>query len=322
MADNKKYFLDFGGLQSLWNKMKNTFANKSEVDKNLETIINMVLAVSPKEVNIYSDALLAAPNVAPGIAIKVKNEETVNNEIKSAGIYLVENTNPVSLIYVGNSNSSISTEELANIINKIAKLESEAIKYVSISNGTNTIGSYTVTDNTLVIIHDDEFIANSDSINALTHRAIAAKFGELESLLTLIPKFEIKIVDELPTDNISFSTVYLLKSNNPTDNNLYTEYLYIHDNNGNYWEKLGEQKISLSDYVTKSEVENIVNQKMKSYTTKDDLQIAKDDILNTISENYAKKSDVLTENDIINSISTGNIGEKIKITTEQIENLI
>ena len=322
MADNKKYFLDLGGLQSLWTKMKNTFASKTEVENNLETILNMVLAVSPKEVNSYSEAISAAPSVAPGIAIKVKNEETVNDVIKPAGIYLVESIDPVSLIYVGNSNSNISTEELANIINNIAKLESEVVKYVTITDGTNTLGSYEVKDNTLVIVHDDEFVANSNSINALTHRAIAAKFGELESLLTSIPKFEIKIVDELPTSDISFSTVYLLKSNNPTDNNLYVEYIYIHDNDGNYWEKLGEQTIILSDYVTKNELESLVNDYMKNYVTKDEIQTVKNEILNTVSENYATKSEILSETDIITSITAGVIGDDIKITEEQIEQLV
>lgn len=329
MADNKKYFLDFGGLQTLWNKMKGTFAGKAatetaitDINKNLETILNMVLAVSPKVVDNYSAALLAAPEVVPGIAIKVKNEETINDVVKPAGIYLIENTDPVALIYVGNTNSNISNEELANIIAKIATLEANAIKKVSITDGTNELGTFNIENNTLLIVHDDRVEANSNSINSLTHRAISAKFGELESLLTSIPKFEIKIVDELPTENLSFSTVYLVKNTDSSSNNLYTEYIYVHNNDGNIWEKLGEQTISLSNYVTKTEVESLVNNEMKNYASSTDLQQTKNDILVTVSETYAKKTDVLTEQDIITSITTGSIGEGIKITDEQIKQLI
>jgi hypothetical protein len=52
--------------------------------------------------------------------------------------------------------------------------------------------------------------------------------------ISSIPKFTIEVVDELPTENISNTTVYLLRINDET-NNMYEEYIYV----GDTWELLG-----------------------------------------------------------------------------------
>lgn len=351
MAETKKFFLDLEGLNSLWSKIKTTFASKSEVQSfkdetaatvaqinqalgtantNVENVLNMVLAVSPKEVNTYSEALLSASTIVPGIAVKVKNAEEVDGVSRPAGIYLVENTNPASLVYVGSSESNLNTEEIANLINKVAELEKNVVTKVLVTNESGaTLSSEFIADNTLIIKRDDQVVANSDSVNALTHRAIAAKFGEFEARLSSIPKFEIAVVEELPTDGISFSKIYLLKNTNSSTNNLYTEYLYIQDStNGNHWEKLGEQTIVLSDYVTKSEVEQVINAAMKDYATKVDVAQAKAEVLSEVSKTYAtietvasKVSASEVEGIILTSIQEGMIGKEIAITNEQIESL-
>ena len=59
---------------------------------------------------------------------------------------------------------------------------------------------------------------------------------EVNSLISLIPKFQIKVVQSLPTKNISTTTIYLVKtSESGTD--VFTEYIYVDGK----WEKLGSQ---------------------------------------------------------------------------------
>lgn len=345
MSENKKYFLDFGGLQTLWTKMKNTFANKAEVtesinnvnteisviNSNLESILNSILAISPKEVDNYTAAVAVASQIAPGIAIKVKNDETINGEVKSAGIYLVENLNPISLVFVGNSNSNVSTEELANIISRISTIEQNYIKTVIISDGRVSLGSYNVDDNNnLVIIRDDKVEVNSESINTLTHRAIAAKFKEMAEMISVIPTFKVSVVASLPTENISLSTIYFVKNDKTTTNNLFSEYIYVQDSGGNWiWEKLGEHTINTSDIITNEQLNNAINSALKDYVTTANLESSllsqKTEILDEISNNYVSKeyaqNNYMSENDIINSIQTGNIGNTIYITDEQINSL-
>lgn len=81
--------------------------------------------------------------------------------------------------------------------------------------------------------------------------------AETNELVSKIPKFAIEVVDTLPTDNISNTTVYLVKSSAEVSN-LYTEYIYV---NGN-WEELGEQTVDLSNYYTKQETDAAIEAAM------------------------------------------------------------
>lgn len=92
-------------------------------------------------------------------------------------------------------------------------------------------------------------LQKDDIIIALDQRTIVNSGVQLSKLatkdeLSAIPKFAIQVVTSLPTTNISTTTVYLLSSGSET-NNLYTEYIYVNSK----WEKLGEQKVDLSNYV-------------------------------------------------------------------------
>lgn len=92
-------------------------------------------------------------------------------------------------------------------------------------------------------------------INGGTSDQILLGDGSTTSLQTIknsisaIPKFRTAVVNSLPDDAEakSESTIYLVKSGNDTQN-LYTEYIWI---NG-AWEKLGEQKVNLDNYLTQS----------------------------------------------------------------------
>lgn len=69
------------------------------------------------------------------------------------------------------------------------------------------------------------------------------------------------VVESLPTSDIE-NKVYLVKSSLTSDDNIYSEYIYIGNRNGVYdatkWEKLGEvaAKTDLSEYYKKTEVFN------------------------------------------------------------------
>lgn len=354
MADTNKtqrFFLDLEGLGALWTKIKSSFASKSEteaalstindniagVEKSLETVLNMVLAVSPKEVENYSAALTSAAQVVPGIAIKVLNDETIDGEVKPAGIYLVENLNPVSLIFVGDANSSVDAEELAAIVARIADLEAKVVKSVSVTDGTNSIGSYEVANNTLYLIHDDAVDVNSNSINALTHRAIAAKFKEMAEMITLIPRFKIAVVDSLPTSDISASTIYLVKNTDPETNNMYAEWIYVQASSTEWvWEKLGEQAMNVSGGVTMEQVTYAINESLKDYVTTENLNNAianakteiKNEIKSEISDEYLTKEEAAdmfaTEESILSSLQStaeGSLGSTISIPLSDIESL-
>ena len=66
---------------------------------------------------------------------------------------------------------------------------------------------------------------------------------EVDNMVSAIPKFDIKVVDTLPTEDISSTTVYLLMVEGK---DRFEEYIYV---NGE-WDKLGDGNIDLSDYAT------------------------------------------------------------------------
>lgn len=77
---------------------------------------------------------------------------------------------------------------------------------------------------------------------------------EVNNLVDMIPKFAIEVVTTLPTTKISTTTIYLIKTSETETGNLYTEYIYVNDS----WEILGIQKLDLTNYYTKQEVDNLI----------------------------------------------------------------
>lgn len=79
--------------------------------------------------------------------------------------------------------------------------------------------------------------------------------AQVDYLINEIPKFDIEIVETLPTQDISETTIYLVPNgDNPLSGNGYEEYIYINNN----WELIGTTNIDLSDYYTKEEVDELI----------------------------------------------------------------
>ena len=77
--------------------------------------------------------------------------------------------------------------------------------------------------------------------------------NNLRNSISLIPKFEIIVCDELPTSNINLNALYLMRNAESSTNNLYTEYVY---KNGD-WEVLGIRKSEITNMVTTDTTQNI-----------------------------------------------------------------
>ena len=414
MADTQKYFLDLVGLTKLWNKIKASFADKEQtqasidsingniqslderiqiVDNDVNNLETTVLTIAPREVNYYSEAIEASKELAVGTPINVRLPETSADDPTpsgySTGIYMVVASGVIK--YISTSDGDADASDITALGNRVTSLEDTVVKSAEIidEKGTQLGQSFSVTDNVLLIAHDDTFDINSESVKALTHRAVAAKFRNIENSLTQIPKFKVAVVDELPTDEISLSTIYLVRNTTVSDNNLFTEYIYVEtvkdnpettdvDESRYAWEKLGEQTLVIEDIVTQNQLNNAINTALSEYSKTADIrdmiseanENLKIDVLKTVEETYATietveelakdiesvtgdlskyltKDDAaityltqndaantylskteaeqkgwLTEDDVLTSIQSGNIGNAIVITEEQIENMI
>lgn len=74
---------------------------------------------------------------------------------------------------------------------------------------------------------------------------------EIDDMLAAFASLDLKVVEELPSTEISTKSIYLLKINGD-ENNGYEEYIYV---NG-VWEMIGTTKVDLSEYATKIELSN------------------------------------------------------------------
>lgn len=105
--------------------------------------------------------------------------------------------------------------------------------------------------------NDGVFITNA--VNDLTNYYLKSETytqSEVNGLISLIPKFAIAVVNSLPTQDISTTTIYLVPSTSETTD-MYKEYIYVN----NAWELLGIQKADLTNYYTKSETDTLLSAK-------------------------------------------------------------
>ena len=89
----------------------------------------------------------------------------------------------------------------------------------------------------------DNKLVNKVDSNYLTSNYFDKE--QIKSMLGTTSALDFKIVDSLPTANISATTIYLVPYGNE-----YEEYIYIN----NKWEMLGSTKVDLSDYVRKDDI--------------------------------------------------------------------
>ena len=139
--------------------------------------------------------------------------------------------------------------------------------------------------------NDENFVDNtvSNLKNYYLKTEIYSK-EELDDKLSLVPRFSVQVVNSLPTENISDTTVYLVPSDKDEDN-LYTEYINV---NG-LWEILGTQKVPKVE-VTKESIESALG-----YTPADDAELRQ--LSETILDQATIENMINTK---FNSIVNGN----------------
>lgn len=346
----KKFFLDWEGLKSLWTKINATFANKAVVDESLAQLTDDVAIVNanlnslstnvnlridgvedtietfmPKEFPTYTDAVRYAPLLAPGTVIKVMGDGPLLDEsgtpvvdengvtpVYKAGLYIV--LDPVNgkiqkISTASGAGDASNIEELSVVVQQ---LNNDVVKTAIVVTETGEVlSTVEKNDNSLLIKVDDTFVVDSQSVNMLSHRAVAAMYGELSNQISQIPKFKISVVETLPESGISASTIYLVKNTDPTSNNIYAEYIYVKKLDEEWhWEKLGEQSLVIEDFAKKSDVEQMITIAMQNVVKTNDLNAAiatsKAEILDEISKTYISKLDVekfVDETELNNALS-------------------
>ena len=164
------------------------------------------------------------------------NNHTVNSDVPANAKFTdTVYTHPNSKVTAGTYKSvTVNAQGHVTAGTNPTTLSGYGITDAKISNGVITLGSNTITPLT-------------------SHQSLANYYtkSEVNSQISSIPKFAIAVVTDLPTSNISNTTIYLKKTGDESQN-LYTEYIYVNSK----WEQLGTQKLDLSGYLTKTNASN------------------------------------------------------------------
>ena len=117
---------------------------------------------------------------------------------------------------------------------------------------TDTVYDDTAITNRVTTLENAGYITKSvsDLVNYYTKSQTYTK-QEVNTLVDMIPKFSIEVVNSLPVTDISTTTIYLVRDDSSTGD-IYKEYIYVN----NTWEILGTQRVDLSNYYTKQETYN------------------------------------------------------------------
>lgn len=104
------------------------------------------------------------------------------------------------------------------------------------------------------LTNDSGFIANTvDNLVNYYTKSQTYTQSEVDALISAIVTLNISSVAELPTTNISTTTIYLVPSADPGTQNVKDEYINL-DGTTAGWELIGSTAIDLTGYVTDSEL--------------------------------------------------------------------
>ena len=112
--------------------------------------------------------------------------------------------------------------------------------------------------------NDSGFITNT--VNNLTNYYLKTETytkAEVNALISGASSLNILVVQTLPTQDISTTTIYLVPKQGTGTNDIYNEYIYVN----NAWELIGTTEIDLSNYYTKTEADALLSAKISDNPT-------------------------------------------------------
>ena len=234
--------------------------------------INGVLFDGTQNITIKAD-----PNNHKHNASDITDLNTaINNAITGAGGTAHTHSNLDTLEKI--TEIKLSTWDAKIGADGVANLEYTNTNMSSVTNvkeGLDTI--------TLSVIG---LVSDVNNINNASTGILAQAKQYTNQQIALQTHLSFSIVNDLPSSDISTSTIYL-KPMGGSSPNTYEEYIYINSK----WEIIGTTKTDLSDYYTKTQVDNLLNSKVdkvngkglstNDYTTAEKTKLSNIDTITT-----------------------------------------
>lgn len=198
------------------------------------------------------DGKFVAKETGKGLS---SNDYTTAEKNKLAGIETGAEVNAIEEIEVNGTAATISGKK-ASITIQAGAIDSISVNGVAQTIDANKNVNITVPVDTSDLNNDSGFITNAvnDLTNYYTKTNTYTK-TEVDNIVSAIAGLNIEIVQVLPTQDISTTTIYFVPKSTSETNNYYDEYIYVN----NAWEIIGSTELDLSNYVQTSDLVAITN---------------------------------------------------------------
>ena len=229
--------------------------NYTNTDKakltNLKDIyaIGANLTLDPNTNTLSADA----QSITVDSAMSSTSENPVQNKVITAAMgYKVDKVNGKGL-----STEDYTTSEknkLAGIDQnaQVNVIETISVNSTGVSPDINKNVDISVPTKTSDLNNDSGFITKA--VNDLTNYYLKSDTytkTEVDALIAAITTINILVVQTLPTQNISTSTIYFVPKATASSQNVYDEYINL-DGTTAGWELIGDTQIDLTNYIQKS----------------------------------------------------------------------
>lgn len=242
MNDN---FLNKTGLTYYHNKIKNEFASQTDLD-TLDDKVDQIIAEGGE------------PNVIETVKVNGTALTPVN---KAVDVEVPTATS--DLTNDGDGTSNFATE--AYVQQNGGKIDTISVNGTQ-QTITNKNVDITVPTKVSDLSNDSGFITNT--ANNLTNYYLKSETytqTEVDNLISAIVTLNVEVVQTLPTQDISQTTIYLVPKTTALTNNAYDEYINTTGTSAG-WELIGDTQLDLSNYwnstnlvaITTSEIDTIV----------------------------------------------------------------
>ena len=275
----------------------------------------MASSVSSGITEVQTDGTNIRFKTANGDWFTVRLNSVDGATISSNGHLIIELTDGTTLdagaLPVGTMDSSLSTTSENGVQNKVITTAlngkqniltastgvtidttdpsnptiSANIDYTNLINKPTKLSDFT---------NDEDFINNT--VNNLTNYYLKTETytqTEVNNLISQLTSLSIDIVEELPTTDISTTTIYLI---NVSGTNNYNQWMYIN----NAWANLGSTSVDLTKYYTKGQTDTLLDSKV-------DKVIGKGLSTNDFTNAYKSVLDSYTVDSTLDSSSTNPI---------------
>lgn len=239
--------------------------------------------------------------------ISSTEQEDSINFVAGNGITISPNADTKTITITNSEAGSLDYEALSNkpSINNITLLGNKTLSDIGISL-VGTTNDYedltnkpTIPTKTSDLTNDSGFILNTvDNLVNYYVKTETYTATEINALINAITTLTIEIVTVLPTEDISTTTIYLIKE---PDVNVYVQWMYIN----NEWTNLGNTEVDLSNYYTKAQADDKFVEKVtgKGLSTNDLTDSLKSDYDSAVTDKHTHTNKTILD-DITASYTT------------------